>query len=372
MTYDAIVLGTGAIGSAALWRLAVRGHRVLGLDQFSPPHDQGSAHGQTRMIRQAYFEHPDYVPLVLEGYRLWRELEQVLGTSLYRETGVLQAGPPDGTVVRGVLTTAAEHDLPVEVLSPAEVQQRWPGFRLSEELVGVFEQRAGYLDVEGCVSGCLEAARRSGAETRSGVVVHGWTSGADVVVHTSQGDFRTAKLVVAAGPWAASLLHDAGLSLQVLRKVMCWFGADAAELRESAGFPSFVFDLPEGVFYGFPAFDDAGLKAAQHTGGQPYAAPDQVDRTVHASDWEPVERVLRAHIPAAGGRRAAKTCLYTMSCDGHFLVDRLAADPRIAFAAGLSGHGFKFATVLGEALADLAIEGSSRLPIGFLQAAGRG
>ena len=375
--YDAIILGAGGIGSAAMWQLARRGLRVLGIDRFAPPHGEGSSHGQTRIIRQAYFEHADYVPLLLESYRLWEELEDRSGQQLKIETGLLEVGPRDGVVVPGVLMAARQHRLAVEELAAAEIESRWPGFRLPENqspgLVGVFEPRAGYLKVEECVAACLAEAKRHGAELLPNVEVHDWQAGANILVRTSAGDFRANRLVITAGAWAGSLLHNLGVSLEVRRKPLMWYeprdaSANAAALTSAAnGFPCFLFELPHGIFYGFPAVDDRGLKAAEHSGGEAVADPLNVDRQLHATDHQRVDQFLQTHIPSVRTPcRDHAVCLYTMSPDEHFLVDRHPDDPRIVFAAGLSGHGFKFTPVLGQALAELATEAVTCPPTAFL------
>lgn len=367
-SYDAIVLGAGAVGSATLWQLARRGLRVLGIDRFAPPHDRGSSHGQTRIIRQAYFEHPDYVPLVLESYRLWAELQQRAGRPLLRETGLVELGPADGVVVPGVLRAAHEHGVAVEQLSAREVEQRWPALRVPEDLAGVFEPRAGLLHVEECVRAQLAAADDAGAELRVGVEAFHWSADArGVFVETSAGRFAADRLVVTAGAWAGTLLSGLGVRLEVRRKPLLWFAMRDACAHADAGFPCYLFELPTGVFYGFPAIDDRGLKAAEHTAGDVVADPLHVDRRLRDADRAPVEAFLQAHLPAGQTPcREHAVCLYTMSPDEHFIVDRHPQHDRVAFAAGLSGHGFKFAPALGAALADLAMNGATRLPIQFL------
>ncbi len=375
--YDVIVLGAGGVGSAAMWQLAHRGLRVLGIDRFAPPHGEGSSHGQTRIIRQAYFEHADYVPLLLESYRLWEELEELSGQQLKVETGLLEVGPRDGIVVPGVLMAARQHGLAVEELSATEIESCWPGFRLpddqSRELTGVFEPRAGYLKVEACVAACLAEAKRHGAELLPNVEVHDWHAGEDVLVRTSAGDFHADRLVITAGAWAGPLLRTLGVPLEVRRKPLMWYeprdaSANAAALTSAAnGFPCFLFELPHGIFYGFPAVDDRGLKAAEHSGGDSIADPLAVDRQLHATDCQRVDQFLQTHIPSVRTPcREHAVCLYTMSPDEHFIVDCHTDDPRIVFAAGLSGHGFKFTPVLGQALAELATEGVTCQPTAFL------
>lgn len=366
-SYDVIVLGVGGVGSATLWQLARRGLRVLGIDRFVPPHDRGSSHGQTRIIRQAYFEHPDYVPLLVESYRLWEELEGRTAQSLKVECGLLEVGPANGMVVPGVLRAAAVHELDILQLDAGAIEQRWPAFRVSADLMGVYESRGGYLHVERCVEACLAVAAQSGAKLLTGVTVRGWSAGNDVTVHTAAGDFRCGRLVVTAGAWAGPLLGTCGVPLAVKRKPLMWHRCRDESTSVRTGFPCFLFELPSGVFYGFPAIDSRGVKAAEHSGGDLVGDPLSVDRCLHPHDSAAVCQFLRSHLPAVHTPCTEHAvCLYTMSLDEHFVVDRHPEDGRIVFAAGLSGHGFKFTPALGKALAELAVDGRSALPIDFL------
>jgi sarcosine oxidase len=373
--YDAIIVGTGGIGSAALFQLARRGLRVLGIDRFPPAHDRGSSHGQTRMIRQAYFEHPDYVPLVLRAYALWAELEALCDRKLYHQVGLLQVGPADGQIVPGVLASAARHGLPIERLSPGEVERRWPGFRVPQaaeesprEIVGLFEHRAGYLRVEDCVQAHLDLAVRQGARLLTGVTVQGWRAeGGHVEVDSDGGAFAADRLVIAAGPWSGQVLRDLGIPLRVLRKAQYWFPATDPAYDARGGCPAFLFDTAAGLFYGFPRIDDLGVKVAEHSGGVVVADPLTLDRQVDPADRDRVAAFAHVQLPGLARRMAHHAaCLYTMTPDGHFVVDRHPACPNVVFAAGLSGHGFKFAPVLGQALAEMALDGATELPIGFL------
>ncbi|MEZ6069321.1 MAG: N-methyl-L-tryptophan oxidase [Pirellulales bacterium] len=367
--YDAIVIGTGGVGSAAVMQLAVRGARVLGLDRFAGGHDRGSSHGQTRVIRRAYFEHSDYVPLVQRAFELWDELERASEQRLFQQTGLLQVGPADGLVLPGVLRSARQHQLDVESFTADEVGRRFPGFVAAPDCAAVLETGAGFLYVERCVLAHLAEARRHGAELRSDVTVRSWrTSGDGVVVETDQGAFAAGRLVIAAGAWAAELLADLGVPLRVLRKPLHWFANDDPRYGLAQGCPVFLYECPGGVFYGFPDLDDGrGLKAADHHGGAVVDDPLAVSREVDTAEHDNVARFLAQHLPGVSHRAIGHAvCMYTMSPDEHFIVDRHPGCPQVAFAAGLSGHGFKFTSVLGEALADLALEGATTLPIGFL------
>ena len=367
--YDAIVLGTGGVGSAAAWQLARRGARVLGIDRFPGGHDRGSSHGETRVIRQAYFEHSDYVPLLLRAYELWRELEAVSGIDLLHQVGLLQVGPADGGVVPGVLRSAREHGLEVDELSAADAEKRFLGFHIPREYAAVFERKAGYLRVERCVLAHLAAAKECGAEFRFGVTAKSWQADdRDVRVATDQGDFTADKLILTAGPWAPQMLSSLGIPLQVLRKHLYWFANNDASYRQESDCPTYLYEMPGGVFYGFPQIDDLGVKAAEHTGGVSVSDPLTADRSLDPTDLARVAQFLADYLPGVGRQMLRHSvCYYTMSPDGHFIVDRHPASDRVVFAAGLSGHGFKFTSVLGQVLADLALEGQTELPIRFLR-----
>jgi sarcosine oxidase len=368
MSYDAIILGTGGVGSAAALHLARRGASVLGLDRFPAGHDRGSSHGETRIIRQAYFEHTNYVPLLLRAYELWRELEQAAGEPLLQQVGLLQIGPAQGAVISGVLASAREHHLAVELLSPAEISQRFPAFRVPAGMVGVFEPTAGYLRVERCVLAHLAAARQHGAEFRTAAVRSFRPEGSGVAVQLESGEvLHAGRLVVTAGPWAPQLLASLGIPLTIRRKHVCWFRSSAESLAATAGCPTFLYELTGGVFYGFPGIDSLGLKVAEHSGGEPVADPLADPRQLDQADLDRVRGFVDGHL-AGGAAELVRhsVCFYTMSPDEHFLVDRHPEMPQVVFAAGLSGHGFKFTSVLGEALADLTLDGTTRLPIGHL------
>jgi sarcosine oxidase len=369
--YDAIVLGTGGVGSAALFHLARRGARVLGLDRFAPGHDRGSSHGQTRLIRQAYYEHPDYVPLVQRAFELWHELEQLAGTTLYRQLGLLQIGAEDGEVIRGVRASARRHNLPIEELSATECRHRFAGFRVPDACRAIFEARAGILLVEQCVQAHAELATRQRAEIRTGETIEHWRPEGDgIVVRTDRGQYTAARLVVSAGAWAGQLLGDLGVPFEVRRKPLYWYPATSDVYQADNGCPGFLYDLPRGCFYGVPQIDALGVKAAQHTGGAVVADPLTVERNLDPADREAVGRFVADFLPALDPRPTEHAvCMYTMTPDAHFVVDRHPEHPQVVFAAGLSGHGFKFTSVLGEVLAQLALDGEARLPIGFLSLA---
>jgi monomeric sarcosine oxidase len=368
--HDVIVIGTGGMGGAAALHLARRGVRVLGLDRFPVPHNRGSSHGQTRLIRLAYYEHPDYVPLLRRAYGLWHDLEREAGRRLLVESGLVMAGPAAGAVIAGALASARTHGLAVERLTAAEVTARWPAVRVPEAWDVVHESTAGYLHVEECVRAHAAAATRAGAELRSGLTVHGWrVAGDGVVVETDAGRFTAARLVLCPGAWAAGVLQLPAVPLPVLRKSLFWYAASPGhEAEHAAGrLPCFAFDTAAGFFYGCPALDGRGVKVANHSGGRTVADPLDLDRAVDAGEQRQIERWLGDHLPGVSRTLTAHAaCLYTMSPDQHFVLGLHPAHPQVAIAAGFSGHGFKFASVVGEILADLATTGRTSHPIGFL------
>jgi sarcosine oxidase len=369
--YDAIVLGTGGVGSAALAHLARRGARVLGIDRFAPGHDRGSSHGQTRLIRRAYYEHPDYVPLVLRAFELWHELEQRADETLYHQVGLLQIGPPDGEVIAGVRTSARLHGLPIEELRARESEARYPGFRVPDYCQAIFEARAGYLLVERCVLAHAAEATRAGAELHTDETIRTWRAlGSGVVVETDRAVYNADRLIIAAGAWSGSLLGELGIPLEVRRKPLYWFRPRTDTYRADRGCPAFLYDLPRGCYYGVPQIDPGGVKVARHTGGAVVDDPLCVDREIDLAEQEDVASFVSEYLGDATTQCTDHTvCMYTITPDAHFVVDRHPRHPQVVFAAGLSGHGFKFTSVLGEILSQLALDGRANLPIEFLSLA---
>lgn len=366
-SWDVIVIGCGGVGSAALRHLAARGARVLGLDRYPVGHDRGSSHGETRVIRQAYFEHPDYVPLLRRAYDLWGELEADSGEKLFHRTGVLQIGPPDGEVIRGVLTSARTHGLSVEALTAADVASAYPGFLMPDGATAVLERNAGYLRVEACVHAHVEQARADGARLEIGAAVTGWRAGAgSVAVETRSGTHHAGALVISAGAWSEAVIRDLGVPLTVLRKHLHWYRNRDPRYLEANGCPVFFYEIGGRFFYGFPQRDALGVKVSEHSGGEAISTPGAVSRAPDPADTRDIERFLKERLPGVERLRARHdVCMYTMSPDAHFLVDVHPAHDNVCFAAGLSGHGFKFASALGEALADLAL-GNPEGAHGFL------
>jgi sarcosine oxidase len=368
--YDVIVVGLGGMGTAAAYHLARRGGRVLGLDRFPLAHDRGSSHGHTRLIRLAYFEHPDYVPLARRALGLWQSLEEERGRRLLARTGVLLAGPATSGVLAGARESANTHDLQLERLTASEVAARWPACTLPHDWEAAYEPEGGALLVEDCVRAHAEGAVAAGADLRHDVVVHEYRSdGTAVAVETDAGRFTAGRLLVCPGAWAAGLLQLPEVRLAVLRKSLFWYRpAGDPELFEQDRLPCFGFDTPTGFFYGTPAFDPRGVKIANHSGGRPLDDPSALDRGIDDAERAAIEHCTASHLPRLGHQPTDHAaCLYTMSPDCHFLLGPHPRLPGVVVAAGFSGHGFKFASVVGEILADLALTGTTPLPIGFLR-----
>lgn len=368
-SFDVAIAGLGAMGGAAAWHLARRGLRVAGFDRFGPPHDQGSSHGETRIIREAYFEDPRYVPLVRRAYTLWRELERDFGRPLLRETGGLMIGREDGVVVRGARASGDAHGLPYEILDAREIALRYPALHPDPGTVAVREPRAGILFPEACVKAHLTLAARAGADLRRDDPVLSWSAdGEGIAVTTARGTVLAGSLILAAGAWMPSLLFGASLPLAVTRQPLFWFRPRGdAELFDPGRFGVFIWEAEPGfVFYGFPAIEGR-VKVARHLGGVP-TSPDAVDRAFRESEAAALRERLARSIPALDVPPAdAAVCLYTSTADGHFVIDRHPAHSQVVVLSPCSGHGFKFASAIGEVAADLATGRTPRFDLGLFR-----
>jgi sarcosine oxidase len=366
--FDVIVLGVGGMGSAACQQLAARGTKVLGLEQYPLIHDRGSSHGESRIIRQAYFEHPDYVPLLLRTYDLWRQLERSTNRTLFHQVGLALSGISTGETISGAKKSADLHRLNIEELKPTAAQRRWHSLSFPAEHTIVFEPLAGLLLVESCVQAQIDHAQQCGAEIRSDERVLEWSSnGTSVVVRTDRAKYSAGSLVVTAGAWAGQCLKELGLPLEVHRKYVGWFPVRQGSFRVNEGTPTYFYEFPHGTFYGFPSLDEKTAKVAEHSGGELVHDLDQVDRSQHEADVTRLSEFVRSQVPGLDSTpERYSVCMYTMSPDHHFIVDFHPEWHNVVIATGFSGHGFKFAPVIGETLADLATTRSTTLPIDFL------
>jgi sarcosine oxidase len=348
--YQVIVVGLGAMGSASAYHLAMAGARVLGLDSHHPPHQFGSSHGLTRIIREAYFEHPSYVPLVQRAYELWGDLEKRTDRRLLVKTGGLMIGRPGGVLVSGAIRSAVQHQLIHEVLSSAQIQQRLPAFQPSPDMMAVWEPRAGVLFPEAAIQSHLSLAIKAGAELRFNEPVVGWEAAPGTIrVHTATDIYLADRLVMSVGPWLPSLVNDLKLPLSIERQVMYWFEPrETPDLFRPNTCPVYICEhKPGAFFYGFPDLGD-GVKVAAHHQGI-FTGPDQVRREVAPEEVTSMREILKTFIPSAEGKlRSCEVCLYTNTPDEHFLLDWHPEHSRVLLVSPCSGHGFKFSSVVGE------------------------
>lgn len=355
--FDVIVIGLGAMGSAATYALSRRGIRVLGLDRFTPPHTKGSAAGETRMIREAYAGASQYVRMVQWAFEAWRDIARRSGRRIIVESGALVIGPPDGVLVSGAIDSARRYDLPFELLTPAAVRARFP-LQPSEDMIGLVEPRAGILYADQCIETLLELASGLGAALRGEEPAIEWEArGAAVTVRTSRDQYEAAALILAAGPWMPGLLGSLRVPLEIERQVVHWVEPrNHPERFVNGPLPTYIMEYGTGNrWYGFPQ-GPRGIKVALHHQGR-VTEPNAVDPPT-ADDRRNILNVLERYMPDAAGRvLESGTCMYTNTPDEDFVIDLHPAHRRVVIASPCSGHGFKFSIVIGEILADLALEG---------------
>jgi sarcosine oxidase len=369
MAYDVIVIGLGGMGSAAVFHIARRGAKVLGLEQFDIPHDRGSSHGVNRIIRLAYAESPFYVPLLRRAYELWRELESVANERLLLITGGLDLGAPDSPLIRGSRRSCEVHQLPHEYLDAATINARFPGYELPGDFVGVLQPDGGFVLAERSLIAHVEGALAAGGEIRAREAVQQWDAdGERVRVQTSRGSYEAKRLVITAGPWAADLVPSLKTLAVPERQVLLFTQPRHPDRYQPDRFPIFNMSAPEGHFYGLPIYGVPGFKLGKYHHREQRSRADDIDRAVHAEDEETLRAGLRRYFPDANGPTLAmKTCIFTNSPDEHFILDRHPDRPAVSIAAGFSGHGYKFCSVVGEVMADLALDGGSRHDLSLFQ-----
>jgi sarcosine oxidase len=356
-TFDVAVIGLGAMGSAALFNLARQGRRVVGIEQFEPGHDKGSSHGESRIIRLSYFEHPSYVPLARRAMEKWRELEQLCGHNILTVTGVLEAGYPGCPIVEGSLEASRLHGLDHEVLDAAEINRRFPAFKVPPHWTGLYQPEGGFLRPELAIQQFVGLAERHGAEVRTGTRVLAIEPlGSGVRVRTEAGEIEAGSVIVAAGAWIGDFAPELKPHLKLTRQVLGWFEPLQPAYYAPDRCPVFILESEDDACYGFPDFAGTGVKTASHRKGAYLPSADDLSQDGGAADEAQIRRMLALAMPEANGPlRAMRTCMYTRTPDEDFVIDRSSADPRIILASPCSGHGFKFASVIGEVLADLAL-----------------
>ena len=350
------------MGSATVYHLAQRGLRVLGLERFGIPHELGSSHGVTRIIRLAYYEHPSYVPLLRRSYELWRALESQAGEQLLYVHGSIDAGAEHSEVVQGSLLSCRLHDIPYELLTSAELRTRYPGYHLPAGHLALYQPEGGFLLPERCIVAHVEAARERGAEVHENETVLEWEPTAHGVrVVSDSGEYLADRLVITAGAWASKLVPSLNALAIPERQVLGWFEPVRADVFERDRFPVFNLLVDEGRYYGFPLFGVPGFKIGRYHHLGEVVDPDTIDREGYPQDEEILRIAVERYFPdAAGALLSLKACMFTNSPDEHFIIDLHPGDSRVSIAAGFSGHGFKFCSVVGEIMADLAQHGGTR------------
>ena len=356
-----IVVGVGGMGSATLLHLARRGIRVLGLERYDIVHDYGSSHGLTRIIRLAYWEDPAYVALLRRSYELWRELEHLSHERLLYITGSVDAGPGAGPIFSGALRSSELHGLEHEVLNGSELHQRFPGYRLPKEMQCLYQPDGGFLLPERCNLAHIGVAQSRGAEVRCREPVLEWgVGGGRCWVRTARRRYEAGRLVICAGSWASKLITELdGLAVPE-RQVLAWLQPTRAELFTPEVFPVFNLEVEEGRYYGFPSFLVPGFKFGKYHHRGEQVDPDEMNREPEPEDEELLRQFAARYFPeGAGPTLMLKTCLFTNSPDRHFILDLHPAYPEVAIAAGFSGHGYKFCSVVWEIMADLVQRGET-------------
>ncbi|MGD0416424.1 MAG: N-methyl-L-tryptophan oxidase [Terriglobales bacterium] len=371
--YDFAVIGLGTMGSFAAVELAKRGFSVIGLDQFTPPHDRGSHSGGTRIYRIAYPEGTGYVKLAQRAGELWDQAAEQFGTQLLHRIGLLYMGNPRQAFIQSIHASVSANQLRLETLSAAEVYRRYPAFEIPEDYVGVFDSQAGWIDVEASIRSAHSYATALGVECQFNQPVEGWDASDDHVrVHLRHQTVTASKLIITAGAWSGKVLNHLRLPLTVRRKVIAWFDPLVPELFAADRIP--VFTFPEKWIYGFPNMPGFGVKLAEHLEGIDLPDADSPIAPPDASDLDSIRATASKYMPSLAGVSPGNsarllhsiTCLYTMTPDEDFIVDHHPQFSNVVFAAGFSGHGFKFAPLIAVALADLALDGKTSLPIDFL------
>ena len=360
MKVDVAVVGLGAMGAAALFHLARRGLKVIGLERFHEGHDRGSSHGESRAIRLGYFEHPSYVPLARRAYENWAELEQLSGESVLTRTGVLEIGKPGSVIFNGSLEASRLHGLEHEVLDAAAVRARYPQFVLPEGYMAVWQPDGGFLRPELANRLHLDLARGLGAETRFEThVLAIEPKGEGVRLRTSAGEIEADRVIVAAGGWISDLVPELRPHLTLARQVLCWFAPREPQAVTLGKLPVFIIDGEDDIAYGFPDIG-SGFKCASHLASGALDHADDARQDAGPADEKRMRDFLEAYLPvAAGPLKGMKTCFYTKTVDEDFVIDFHPSDSRIVIASPCSGHGYKFASVIGEVLADLATKGGT-------------
>lgn len=369
-SYDIIILGAGGMGSATLYQLARRGVKACGIEQFGPAHDRGSSHGESRIIRKAYFEHPDYVPLLNRSFKLWDLISLELGKELQVWNGLIVAGKPGSATIKGLESCYRKHELPHERWTTTETCKHFPQFELPIEYDVFYDPFGGYLKVEQCVEANIQLARKHGADIFFNEQILSWQANSSgVSVKTDRRELSAGKLIITPGAWATALLASIGIHVEIWRKVLVWYQSEGLDIFTPDIFPTYYVEMDYGGFYGFPVISERGFKAAEHLHPDVVSDPNEINRNLLPGDEVLLLRFLADIFPAITqpAQTAHQVCMYTKSPDDNFILGLHPEHENVVIGAGFSGHGFKFVPVIGEILADLALKGATKHPIDFLQ-----
>lgn len=375
-SFDVIVIGTGSMGASACYYLAKKGYKVLGLEQFDIPHDQGSHAGQSRIIRKAYFEHQDYVPLLQRAYENWKNLEEETGKQVYYQTGLVYFGQPDNEMLSGVKRSADLYNIQIDTFEKISVKKRFPQFKMPDNFETLFEPEAGFVTPEKAIRLYAEKAINQGAEIHTKEKVLEWKKEGDgIIVITDKNTYRSSKLIITAGAWSGKMIPAISERIKVTRQFVAWIKPKKWNDFTLNNFPCWLLadDVLPGCYYGFPILPatmvdgPVGLKLAYHYPGIK-CDPDHVNRQTDVEEMENLKYILNKYLPGTfESVITSKTCLYSNTPDENFIIDKLPGfEDHVTIACGFSGHGFKFASVVGEILADLSTEGITKMPVNFL------
>ena len=358
-TFDVIVAGLGINGSSALYHLSKTGCKVLGIDQFTPPHARGSSHGQSRIIRQAYHENPLYVPFVREAYKYWYEIQATSGKKLFLRTGGIMLGSEDSVVIKGARLSALTHGIPFEYLDSNSIKKRYPALSASAETVGILEKEAGILFPELCIQTYLEEAQKNGALSQYNehvIRINGHDNFIEVI--TAKSRYRTIKLIISAGPWLNDLVPELHLPLTIERQVLFWFKNCNEKLQQffiPASLPIYIWEyLPGKIFYGFPDLGD-GIKIAFYHGGE-VTTRGTLKTPVSDAEISTMTSIAEKYLNLRASFSYSATCMYTNTPDENFIIDFHPLNKNMIIASPCSGHGFKFASYTGKILCDMATD----------------
>ncbi len=373
MIYDAIVIGLGSMGSSTLYQLTNKHENVLGIEQFYISHDRGSHFGQSRLIRKAYFEHPDYVPLLKRSYQLWEELDELTSSSIVEKTGLIYFGKPEGHVISGVLESAKKYHIAVDVFNREECKKQYPQFNLPDDYIGVLEPDAGFVRPELTISSYVQLAMDQGADVRTEERVLEWrSSNGEVTIVTDSNEYVGRKVVITAGPFVKELLPD--MPTTTTRQHLVWFETDSSHKLDLGNFPCWGIEFENQLYYGFPTLPEVdgplgGFKVGRHHPGPSVKPRSMVEDSSRKQETDVLHQFLRKWMPDINATPSyVSDCLYTMTEDENFLIDAGESNGSVVYGSGFSGHGFKFVPVIGEVLSDLIVKGETNLPIEFLSA----